>query len=161
VGAGLASGRLKPDSVGPRLPVDSLVRLPFKKARREGRILSGAIPVLDWEYGNVWTDISDSLVALLAPRAGDTLRIRIVRGGKTAWEGSVHYVRTFGDVPEGMDGFGEISAPSARDCCKRRRRTCRFHHGSGSEDAKRIPSPRIRLACSLIAWMLHPPPAVA
>jgi S-adenosylmethionine hydrolase len=114
VGAGLASGRMELASVGPRLPGDSLFRIPYRKARRDGRILSGGIPVLDWKYGNVWTDIPDTLVAGLAPRAGDTLRIRILHRDKTAWQGPVPYAGTFGDVPEGrplayLNSLGNLS----------------------------------------------------
>jgi S-adenosylmethionine hydrolase len=112
VGAGLASGRLETAAVGPRL--DSMVRLAYRKAGRAGRILTGGIPVLDWRYGNVWSDIPDTLVAGLAPRAGDTLQIRILQEERVAWEGKVPYARTFGEVPEGrplayLNSLGNLS----------------------------------------------------
>lgn len=99
-GARLAAGSLAFADVGPELAGD-LVRLDYARARREGDVLIGNIPALDVRYGNVWTNIPQSLFAALEPTAGDRFRVSIFRGRDTVFTGEMPYVHTFGDVPEG------------------------------------------------------------
>jgi S-adenosylmethionine hydrolase len=101
VGAEIASGTLRAGDMGPRLE-SPLVRLEYAKAKFDGQILSGNIPVLDYRYGNVWTSIPDSLVERLKPRPGDTLQVEVLHAEKPVWSGAVPFARTFGDVPEGQ-----------------------------------------------------------
>lgn len=113
VGARLASGQIRLAEVGPRLP-DTVLRLPYAKASLVGRILSGTIPSLDYQYGNVWTNIPDTLLEALAPAFGDTFKVDILHDGKTVWTGRAPFVRTFGDVPEGaplayINSLGDLS----------------------------------------------------
>ncbi|HPG18214.1 MAG TPA: S-adenosyl-l-methionine hydroxide adenosyltransferase family protein [Opitutaceae bacterium] len=100
-GARLASGALAFADVGPELAGD-LVRLPHEKARIEGETLVGGIPALDVRYGNVWTDIDETLFAALHPQLGERFNVTISRAGKPVFTGELPYVRTFGDVPEGQ-----------------------------------------------------------
>ena len=100
VGARLAAGLIGFDEVGPELP-PKVVRLPYEKPRLEGGALLGTIPYLDFQYGNVWTDLDETLLAKLAPAYGDRFRVNIVHAGKIVFTGVVPYARTFGDVPEG------------------------------------------------------------
>ncbi len=100
VGAKLAAGQLTLAEVGPPL-LGGVVRLPHEKARLANGVLLGGIPALDVRYGNVWTDIGESLLAELAPVPGERLRVRIDRGEATIYEGEMPYARTFADVPEG------------------------------------------------------------
>jgi len=99
VGAQLAAGALAFEDVGPALP--DVVRLPYEKTRREGDTLVGAIPYLDFQFGNVWTNLGEELFAQLAPVAGERFRVTIARGADVVFEGELPYARTFGDVPEG------------------------------------------------------------
>lgn len=100
VGARLASGTIAFEDVGPPLELD-IVQIPYERARLERGALVGAIPALDFQYGNVWTNLDDALFARLAPKFGERFRVTITRGGTTVFTGEVPYARTFGDVPEG------------------------------------------------------------
>lgn len=99
-GAQLASGATTFADVGPLLPA-KVVSIAYEKARRDGDAIVGAIPVLDWQYGNVWTNLDDGLFASLAPKFGDRFHVTITQGAKTVFTGDIPYERTFGDVPEG------------------------------------------------------------
>jgi len=100
VGARLAAGVIAFEDVGPALP-PQVVSIPYERARLEGGALVGTIPFLDFQYGNVWTNLDESLFAKLGAKFGDRLRATIARGGKTIFTGEMPYARTFGDVPEG------------------------------------------------------------
>src|SRR5471032_1377020 len=54
VGARLASGTISYEQVGPSLPVESVIKIPYQKAALSDGKLRGIIPVLDIKYGNVW-----------------------------------------------------------------------------------------------------------
>jgi len=102
VGARLASGTITFEQVGPLLE-PKVISLPYQKAVPDGNALVGTIPLIDFHYGNVWTNIPDTLFAALgtAPRFGDKFAVTIYHEGKEAWRGVMPYVRTFGDVKEG------------------------------------------------------------
>jgi S-adenosylmethionine hydrolase len=99
VGAKLASGELGFDDVGPALE-PKVIELDHEKGRLEGGVLIGAIPYLDFNFGNVWTNLSSELFARLEPKFGDRFRVIVSRAGKEIYRGEVPYARTFGDVPE-------------------------------------------------------------
>ena len=101
VGARLAAGTLAFAEVGPELTGD-IVRLPHAVAHSEGAALVGGVPALDVQYGNVWTDIDETLFAQLRPKLGDRFRVTISRAGTVVFTGELPYVNTFGDVPEGQ-----------------------------------------------------------
>jgi hypothetical protein len=99
-GARLAAGKITFDQVGPLLePI--VVRIPYERASRSGGMLRGTIPFIDFHYGNIWTNIPDSLFNALKPTFGETFLVVILHDGKEAWRGTMPYARTFGDVPEG------------------------------------------------------------
>jgi S-adenosylmethionine hydrolase len=100
VGARLAAGVVGFADVGP-LQEARVVTLAYERPRREGSALIGSVPSLDPQYGNVWTNIDDTLLAALAPKFGDRFRVVIARRGETVFAGTVPYAKTFGDVPEG------------------------------------------------------------
>jgi S-adenosylmethionine hydrolase len=100
-GARLAAGVIAFGDVGPELKT-GMVRLAHEKARVEGGVLVGGIPALDVQYGNVWTDIGETLFAECAPRLGERFKVTITCGGKSVYAGEMPYVRTFGEVPEGQ-----------------------------------------------------------
>jgi S-adenosylmethionine hydrolase len=101
VGARLASGAIAFADVGPLLE-PAVVALPYAKAKRNGEALEGGIPVLDFRYGNVWTNVDETLFAQLRPEFGQRFRVTIARAGRTVYTGEMPYARTFGDVPEGQ-----------------------------------------------------------
>lgn len=100
VGARLAAGAIAFDEVGPAL-APSVVMLAYERPRLEGGLLVGTIPYLDFQYGNVWTNLDEALFAKLAPKFGDRFRVMIAHAGKPVFTGEMPYARTFGDVPEG------------------------------------------------------------
>jgi S-adenosylmethionine hydrolase len=105
VGAELASGRVRFEEVGNAIAVAQLVRIDHpvaEAAQSNGQTtLRGFIPVLDVQYGNVWTNLPRSLLAQHGVRLGSVLRVRILDGEREAFAGEMPYVRTFGDVATG------------------------------------------------------------
>ncbi len=99
-GAMLAAERITLAEVGERRP-ESVVTLDYERPRREAGLLIGSIPLLDARYGNVWTNIDETLFAELAPQPGDWFRVRLSREGQLVYAGELPYARTFADVREG------------------------------------------------------------
>lgn len=100
VGARLASGQLTFEEVGPLVEGD-LVRIPYQRAEIRNGTALGTIPVLDIQYGNVWTNIGKPLFDTLKPEFGKKYEVTIYREGKEVFKGNIPFVKTFGDVPEG------------------------------------------------------------
>ena len=101
-GARLASGVISFEQVGPLLPAE-VVTIPYQPAVAEqDGTLKGTIPILDVQYGNVWTNIDDSLLTKAGIHKGDNACIRISEGDALKYEGKAPYVSSFGDVPQGQ-----------------------------------------------------------
>ncbi|MGH7946814.1 MAG: SAM hydroxide adenosyltransferase, partial [Opitutaceae bacterium] len=100
VGARLAAGVVTFEDVGPLLK-PRVVLIPHERPRLDGAAVIGTIPMLDVQYGNVWTDINGPLFDQLQPRVGDRFRVRVSRAGEIVFAGELPYVRTFGEVPKG------------------------------------------------------------
>lgn len=100
VGARLAAGAVTFDEVGPLLE-PRVVMIAYEKPRREGRALIGTIPSIDFQFGNVWTNLDEALFTQLEPKVGDRFRVTITRADKAVFTGELPYVRTFGEVPAG------------------------------------------------------------
>ncbi|MFN8345524.1 MAG: SAM-dependent chlorinase/fluorinase [Spirosomataceae bacterium] len=99
--ARLAAGVITLAQAGKRLP-DEVVKIPYQKAVFDGKTLAGAIPILDVQYGNVWTNISADLFKKLNVSAGQKVKVTIWENEKTVFQGEVPFAHTFGEVPEGM-----------------------------------------------------------
>lgn len=99
-GARLASGKIGFEQVGPLLEA-KVVSLPYEHPGREEGVLRGAIPLVDFHYGNIWTNIPDSLFNELKPALGEKFEVVILHDKKVVYRGTMPYARTFGDVPEG------------------------------------------------------------
>ncbi|BCS50672.1 acetolactate synthase [Aeromonas jandaei] len=101
-GARLASGAISYEQVGPKLPAE-VVKIPYQAAVAEkDGTLKGTIPILDVQYGNVWTNIDDTLLTKAGINKGDTACIKISEGSALKYDGKAPYVSSFGDVPEGQ-----------------------------------------------------------
>ena len=100
VGARLAAGQLEFGDVGPRLTND-VVRLSYQQATMSHGALMGGIPVLDPQYGNVWSNIGNELFQQLQPKYGEVFAVTIRHAGRSVLERRAVYVRSFGDVPPG------------------------------------------------------------
>ena len=100
-GARLAAGVISFEQVGPALSPQALISIPYRKPRRTGDTVSGIIPVLDVQFGNVWTNIPKSLFDQLHVALGAPLHVRIYHGDQLVDDSQAPYQRTFGDVPVG------------------------------------------------------------
>lgn len=98
--ARLASGKISFEEVGPVLK-EPLKAIPFQQAVFEDKQLKGTIPVLDSQYGNVWTNIPGSLVQKAGISIGDTLAVTIQFNDSVVYSGKLPFVNTFGDVSAG------------------------------------------------------------
>jgi S-adenosylmethionine hydrolase len=98
--ARLAAGVITYEQVGPALPVEP-VKIPYQKATVDNGVLKGNIPILDVQYGNVWTNISDDLFQQIKPKLGDVFQVTVSHQGKVVYQGKMPYTATFGAVPEG------------------------------------------------------------
>lgn len=100
-GAKLASGMITFEEVGNQISNNQLVMLQYPKPKYENGIVSGGIPVLDIQYGNVWTNIDSKTLANLKVNIGDLLSIKIFEKDKLIYQGQMPYQNTFGQVKEG------------------------------------------------------------
>lgn len=100
-GAKLASGKIRFAEVGEIIPNNRLVMLSYPKPKFENNIASGGIPVLDIQYGNVWTNIDKGNFDKLGVKSGDMLNVKVLSKDSLVFQGLMPYVHTFGDVKEG------------------------------------------------------------
>ena len=98
--AHLASGKVAFEDIGPELPPE-VVAIAYQKPEVQGDVVRGNIPILDVQYGNVWTNIDRATFERLGVAKGAEVTVRISNEGEPAFEGAMPYVSTFGDVPEG------------------------------------------------------------
>ena len=110
-GARLAAGVIRFEEVGPEMDAAKIVAIPHTRASvdSEGKTITGGIPVLDPQYGNVWTNIDAASFAKLrpAPKTGEIFHVEVLRYGSAGelgtrfFVGDLPYVNSFGDVPVG------------------------------------------------------------
>lgn len=98
--AELASGKISFEAVGPELS-PRVVKIPYQQPVFSNGTLRGNIPVLDPQYGNVWTNIDSTIFNALNAKYGDTLKVTISYLDSLVYSAKVPYVKAFGDVPEG------------------------------------------------------------
>ena len=98
--AHLASGQTAFEDIGPALP-PAVVTIDYQKADLEGDVVRGNIPILDVQFGNVWTNIDRATFEQLGIEKGEQVAVRIFNEDKQVFAGTMPYVSTFGDVPQG------------------------------------------------------------
>ena len=98
-GARLAAGKITFKKVGKKLG-DSIVKINYQQADLTNGIIRGNIPVLDIQYGNVWTNIPDSIIYKAGFKYGDSLRVEIFNRDSTVFQNTIPLVKTFGAVAE-------------------------------------------------------------
>lgn len=99
-GARLASGIISFDEVGPLL-AGEVIHIPYQKpVFRNGEVVGG-IPVLDIQYGNVWTNIDKTTFSKLDALAGEWLQVKISHRATVVFDQRVRYEETFAGVDEG------------------------------------------------------------
>lgn len=100
--ARLAAGVITYEQVGPLLKDQSVVSIPYQKAVMDGAVIKGTIPVLDVQYGNVWTNIPGELFDRLGVSFGGMVGVKIMHNGQVIYAGSMPYEATFGAVAIGQ-----------------------------------------------------------
>ena len=100
--ARLASRTITFEQVGPKM-ANEVVRLPYQKATYTNGTVKGNIPVLDVQYGNVWSNIPKAMIAQLGLKPAATLHIQISHKTQLVYDKMVRLVNTFGEVPIGTD----------------------------------------------------------
>jgi S-adenosylmethionine hydrolase len=97
--ARLAAGKISFEEVGPLLK-GRPVLLNYQKPILTDRAVKGNIPVLDVQYGNVWTNVHDSLFSQLNIQPGELVNVQILYKDSVVFVGNIPYANTFGDVAE-------------------------------------------------------------
>jgi S-adenosylmethionine hydrolase len=100
-GAKLAARLITFKEVGKKLPSE-IKRISYEKATLKDRKISGSIDVLDIRYGNVWTNIPQSMLNGLELDYGDVVEVVIFHKGKMMFEGKIPFEKTFSAVPSGQ-----------------------------------------------------------
>jgi S-adenosylmethionine hydrolase len=98
--AHLASGQTAFEEIGPELPAE-VVTIDYQKPELRGDVVAGNIPILDVQFGNVWSNIDRGTFEQLGVEKGAKMDVRIFNGDDQVFEGAMPYVSTFGDVPQG------------------------------------------------------------
>jgi S-adenosylmethionine hydrolase len=99
-GARLAAGVISFEQVGTELPA-RVVTIPFQKPVFQGDSIQGNIPILDIQYGNIWTNINDSIFNMLHVEPKQKVEVTIKRNNSLVFHQDVEFVHTFGEVAEG------------------------------------------------------------
>jgi S-adenosylmethionine hydrolase len=100
VGAMIAAGQLNFNGMGEGLAADKLTKLVYQKAERAGAAVKGNVPVLDANFGNVWTNIPRSLLLGAFPKARK-YRVQLFHKGRRMYDGTLPLVDTFAGVAQG------------------------------------------------------------
>jgi S-adenosylmethionine hydrolase len=98
--ARLAAGQISYEQVGKLLPAE-VVNISYQKAELSGNTIHGNVPILDIQYGNIWTNIDATLFKKLNVKPGNILMISILHKGKKVYEQPVPFEETFGAVGTG------------------------------------------------------------
>ena len=98
--ARLASGKISFEEVGAELK-RPVVRIPYQRPELANGLIKGSIPILDIQYGNVWTNIPDSLLRRAGIAIGDSIIVQILHKDSLIYQERMPFVNTFGAVPEG------------------------------------------------------------
>ncbi len=96
-GARLAASVISFEQVGPKLP-NTPRRISYQKAQITKDTLRGTIPILDVQYGNVWTNIDKALIETFGMEKNASYEVSIYNEKKLVYQESVPYVNSFGDV---------------------------------------------------------------
>jgi S-adenosylmethionine hydrolase len=100
--ARLAARVITFQQVGPKLPAE-VVKLDYQKPMYSDGMVKGNIPVLDVQYGNVWSNIPRAMIDQLGLKPGTSVRVQIFHGETSLYDKTVRMVNTFGEAPVGDD----------------------------------------------------------
>jgi S-adenosylmethionine hydrolase len=104
IGARLASGDLQFDDIGPSLPEITRLEVHHATVLQNGGLedrVIGSIPVLDVNFGNVWTNIPKHLLEQIGVNFGDQVQVVIKHNQLERYREVIPFVHSFGFVPHG------------------------------------------------------------
>ncbi|MEW6998226.1 S-adenosyl-l-methionine hydroxide adenosyltransferase family protein [Colwelliaceae bacterium BS250] len=99
-GARLAAGAITFEQVGPKLPSE-VIAIEYQHATVTDGMINGNIPILDPQFGNVWTNIHQDKLTEAAIKLGDTLCVTVQADGKSVLDTKLPYLASFGKVEIG------------------------------------------------------------
>jgi len=99
-GARLAAGIINFKQVGKELKAE-VVSITYQKAIYKNGKIFGNIPILDIQFGNIWTNINREVFKKLQVKPGEILNIKITKDNQTIYEAKLPYFRMFGRVEIG------------------------------------------------------------
>ncbi|MCG7753938.1 SAM hydrolase/SAM-dependent halogenase family protein [Flavihumibacter cheonanensis] len=100
--ARLAAGKIRFEDIGTMLDPASAVLLPYQEAQIKRDSIQGNIPVLDEQYGNIWTNIPQIHIKQKGWKYGDTLSMSIRKSGQLVYSGKIVFGTTFSAVAAGQ-----------------------------------------------------------
>ncbi|WP_234734937.1 SAM hydrolase/SAM-dependent halogenase family protein [Tellurirhabdus bombi] len=98
--ARLAARAISFEQVGKKLPA-SVTKITYQKPTLEKGLLKGNIPILDVQYGNIWTNIPKDLINQLGAKTGDRLQVEIFNETEKVFSEKIQLVNTFGEAATG------------------------------------------------------------
>lgn len=99
-GARLAAGAITFEEVGPKL-ANEVVSIKYQHASVKGSVIDGNIPILDPQFGNVWTNINQDLLKQANITLGDTLCVTVKDKAKIILAAKIPYLASFGKAKRG------------------------------------------------------------
>lgn len=99
-GARLAAGVISFEQVGPKLPAE-VVSIEYQHATVKDKTVHGNIPILDPQFGNVWTNIHQDRFAEAGIVLGDSVCVTVREGSAIRLKKTLPYLASFGAVPKG------------------------------------------------------------
>lgn len=99
-GARLAAGVITFEEVGRALPSE-VVSIDYQQATYDDGAIRGNIPILDVQFGNVWTNIGRDTFRRLGLQHGDVARVVIRHAKVVVLDAELPYHATFGAVQQG------------------------------------------------------------
>lgn len=99
--ARLASGIIDFEGVGPAYPVEEIITHPLHEAALVNGEVRGIFDIVDPNFGNLWTNIPQSLFTEAGFGYGDTLHMSVRHAGEVVFEKQVPHYQSFGFVPKG------------------------------------------------------------
>jgi len=99
--ARLASGIISFGEVGPAYELDRIVMLPLEYPELSNMAVCGIFEINDPNFGNIWTNIPQSLFTAAGFRYGDLLNLKVIHDGIPCFDMDIAYQPSFGYVKQG------------------------------------------------------------
>lgn len=98
LGALLASRKVEPRDAGSRIGTNEILHLKIPHVEIHQNRLIGPIPVLDPNFGNLWTTINQATADSFGLIVGESYRVIISHGEQVVYDQRLPYRNAFGDV---------------------------------------------------------------